>query len=139
MFSKADIRKMEAGFREIYSNNYSEERLSIFWMIIPEGYAYSERKPSNATVILVEVNDDITKSKREELMGLFSQFLLDNFSISPLDSVITVANASWVNSFFEAQRKRIHPLYRPWISLKMMFAAFSSKLMNGYLRLRLRY
>lgn len=139
MFSKADIRKIETGFREIYSNNYSKEKLSIFWMIIPEGYAYSERKPSNATVILVEVNEDITKSKREELMGLFSQFLLNNFSISPLDSVITVANASWVNSFFEAQRKRIHPLYRPWITLKMMFTAFSSKLMNGYLRLRVRY
>ena len=139
MFTKADIQKMEAGFKEIYKDNYSEEKLNIFWMIFPQGYAYSERKPSNATVIVVEVNEDITKTKREELMSLFSKFLLSNFNISPLDSIITIANTSWVNAFFDAQQKRIHPSYRLWIRLKMMFTALTSKWTNGFLRLRVRY
>ena len=139
MFSKKEIQKMEAGFREIYSTHYSEEKLSIFWMVFPKGYAYSERKPSNATVILVEVENDITKAKREELMSLFSQFLLNKHNISPLDSIITVANSSWVNQFFAAQQKRVHPFYRSWINFKTLFTAFTSKLMNGYLRLRVRY
>ena len=139
MFSTADIQKMEAGFREIYRDHYSSETLKVLWMIMPQGYAYSERKPSNATVILVEVNDDITKSKREDLMHKFSQLLLNTFNVSPLDSVVTVANSSYVDAFFQAQRKRITPLYRPWISFKMLFAALKSKWTKGYLQLKVRY
>ena len=139
MFSKEEIRKIESGFREIYRKHYSQEKLSVFWMIFPKGYAFSERKPSNATVILVEVDDDITKAKREELMGLFSQFLLNNHNVSPLDSIITVANSSWVDRFMEAQQNRVHPWYRPWIKLKTMFTALTSKWKNGFLRLRVRY
>lgn len=138
-FSKEEIKQIEAGFRDIYSNHYSKEKLTIFWMIFPEGYAYSERKPSNATVILVEVDNDITKAKREELMGLFSRFLLNDHNVSPLDSIITVANSSWVDSFFAAQQKRAHPLYRPWIKFKTMFTALTSKWTNGFLRLRVKY
>jgi hypothetical protein len=139
MFSKEDIKNIEAGFRDIYKKNYTEEKLTIFWMIFPKGYAYSERKASNATVILVEVNDDITTAKREELMSLYSQFLLNNYHVSPLDSIITVANSSWVDRFFDAQQKRVHPMYRPWIKLKTLFTALSSKWTNGFLRLRVRY
>lgn len=139
MFSKEDINEMEKGFKTIYRENYSEEKVSVFWMIFPKGYAFSERKPSNATVILVEAGEDITKNKREELMHLFSKYLLSNFKISPLDSIITVANSSWVTEFFAAQQNRIHPMYRPWIKLKTLFTAFSSKLMNGFLRLRVKY
>ena len=139
MFSKEKIKKIEAGFRNIYSTHYSKEQLTVFWMIFPEGSAFSERKPSNATVILVEVDNDITKVKREELMGLFSRFLLDKHNISPLDSIITVANSEWVDRFFEAQQNRVHPRYRPWIKFKTMFTALSSKLTNGYLRLRVKY
>jgi hypothetical protein len=139
MFSTSEIRAIEKGFRNIYSNDYSQEKVNVLWMIIPKGYAYSERKPSNAAVILVEVDEGISKEKREELMGLFSQFLLAEFKISPLDSVITVANSSFVNAFFDAQKKRIHPLYRPWISFKMISSGIISKISNGYFRLRVRY
>ena len=138
-FSKEAIRNIEAGFREIYANNYSKEPLTVTWMIFPEGYAYSERKPSNASVILVEVNDDVTKAKREELMSLFSQYLFKNYQVSPLDSIITVANSSWISAFMEAQQKRVQPMYRPWIKLKTMFTALTSKWANGYMRLRVRY
>ena len=139
MFSKDQIKKIEAGFRELYKTHYSEEKLTVFWMIFPKGYAYSERRPSNATVILVEVNDDITKEKREELMTVFSQFLLKNYHISPLDSIITIANSSWVDRFFEAQQNRARPIYRPWIKFKTLWTALTSKLTNGYLRLRVKY
>lgn len=139
MFSKEDIQRLEVGIKNIYQRHYSNEKVNMLWMVMPKGYAYSERKPSNASVIMVEVDNDITQAKREELMGLISRFLLDNFEISPLDSVITVANSSFVNAFFEAQRKRIHPLYRPWITLKMMTTALLSKFTQGYLRLRVKY
>ncbi len=68
-FSKEEIRKIEVGFRDIYRDHYSTEKLTVFWMIFPEGSAYSERKPSNGTIILIEVDEDITKDKREELMS----------------------------------------------------------------------
>lgn len=139
MFSKAEIRAMEAGFRSIYRDHYSKEKVNVLWMIMPKGYAYSERKPSNAAVIMLEVEEQITKSLREKLMSLISQFLMKNFSISPLDSVITVANSSFVNAFLEAQKKRIHPIYRPWITLKQMYTALLSKLINGFLRLRVKF
>ena len=139
MFSKKEIKKIEAGFRDIYKQHYSEEPLSIFWMVFPKGSAFSERKPSNATVIMVEVDDDITKAKREEMMSLYSNFLLNNHDISPLDSIITVANSEWVNRFFEAQQNRVHPRYRFWIKFKTMFTALTSKFMHGYLRLRVKY
>ena len=139
LFSKAQIKDIEKGFRAIYSNHYSKEPLTVTWMIFPEGYAYSERKPSNATVILIEVDDDITKTKREELMSLFSQYLSQQHKVSPLDSIITVANSSWINSFAAAQQNRIQPLYRPWIKYKTMFTALTSKWTNGFLRLRVRY
>ena len=138
-FSDEEIRRLEAGFREIYRENYSREKVAIFWMVIPEGYAFSERKRSNATIMLVEVDEDIAETKREDLMHLLSKFLLDNFDISPLDSVITVANSSFVNAFFNAQRKRINPIYRPWITTKMMASALISKITKGYFRLRVRY
>ena len=138
-FSNEDVRNIEAGFREIYRNHYSEEDLKVLWMIFPEGSAYSERKPSNAIVILVEVNDDVTKEKREELMALYSRFLFENYNVSPLDTVITVANSSWIDRFFEAQQKRVRPIYRPWITLKTMFTALTSKRKNGFLRLRVKY
>lgn len=108
-------------------------------MVFPKGSAYAERKLSNGTIIMIEADEDITKTKREELMGLYSQFLFKNYEVSPLDTVITVANTSWVNSFLAAQKKRVHPMYRPWITLKTMFTALTSKWMNGYLRLRVKY
>ncbi|MEL6255464.1 MAG: hypothetical protein AAFR87_25895, partial [Bacteroidota bacterium] len=117
----------------------SDEKLNMLWMILPDGYAYSERKASEAAVIVVEVNENIPQTKREELMSLFSHYLLSNFKISPLDSVITVANSSWVDSFFSAQRKRIYRFYRPWITFKMMSTALVSKFTNGFMRLRVRY
>ena len=135
-FSKEEIKEIEAGYREIYGDHYSTEKLTVFWMIFPEGSAYAERKPSNGTIILIEVDEDITKEKREELMRLYSNFLLKNFNVSPLDTVITVANTSWVDSFFTAQQKRIHPKYRLWIQIKTLFTALTSKWMNGFLRLR---
>lgn len=138
-FSKAEIREIEAGFRELYKEHYSDEKLTVFLMIFPEGSAFAERKPSNGTIIMIEVDEDITKDKREELMWLYSQFLFKNYQVSPLDTVITVANSSWVNRFFAAQQKRIHPTYRPWIKFKTMFTALTSKWSNGYLRLRVKY
>ena len=39
----------------------------------------------------------------------------------------------------EAQKKRVAPLYRPWISFKQAFTAIQSKLTNGYLRLRVKW
>ena len=139
VFSKEEIRKLEAGLKQVYADNYSLEPVSIFWMIMPEGYAFSERKPSKATIIMVEVNDDIRQEKREELMHLFSKFLLQNFDISPLDSVITVANTSFVNAFFEAQRKRIRPLYQPLVLFKTVSTALKSKWKDGFLELKVRY
>ena len=139
MFPKEAIRNVEVGFREIYNKHYSKEELSITWMVFPKGSAYSERKLSNATVILVEVDNDVTKAKREELMNLFSQYLFTHYKISPLDSIITVANSSWVQRFLAAQQNRIHPRYRLWIKFKTMFTALTSKWMHGYLRLRVKY
>ncbi len=136
MFLKAEIRKIEAGFKEIYSQHYSREKLTVLWRIMPKGYAYSERKLSEATIIMIEVGEEITKEKREELMHLYSQFLLNNFKISPLDSVISVANSSFVNQFFAAQTNRVHPRHRRWIGLKMKAAALTSKWTNGYYKLR---
>ena len=139
MFSKSDIREMESGLRDIYRNNYKDEKLSVLWMVMPEGYAYSERKPSNALVLMAEVDEDISKMKREELLSLISKFLLNNFKISPLDAVITVPNTSFVNAFMASQKNRIHPLHRPLINFKQLFTALSSKWRNGYLRLRVKY
>ena len=138
-FSKEEIKEIEAGFREIYGDHYSTEKLTVFWMIFPEGSAYAERKPSNGTIILIEVDENITREKREELMRLYSNFLLKNFKVSPLDTVITVANTSRVDSFFEAQQKRIHPKYRLWIKAQTLFTALTSKWINGFLRLRVKY
>ncbi len=139
MFSTPEIKRIEAGFKAIYKDNYSEEPLNVVWMIMPKGYAYSERKLSEAIVIMVEVSEDIQKEKREELMFLFSRFLMDEFNVSPLDSVITVANSSFVNAFLEAQNNRIQPLYRPWIKVKQLSTALWSKFSKGYLRLRVKY
>ena len=139
MFSKTEILDMEAGFREIYQDNYSQEKVNVLWMIMPKGYAYSERQESNAAVIMIEVDEDISKENREQLMALTSSFLLENFKISPLDSVITVANSSFVNSFLETQKKRVSTIWRPWINMKQLFSALYSKFKNGYLRLRVRY
>lgn len=138
-FTKEQIQKIEIGFRELYQKHYSDDKLTVFWMIFPKGSAYSERKPSDATVILIEVDDNITKIKREELMGLYSQFLLNNYGVSPLDSIITVANTSWIDQFFAAQQNRVRPIYRPWITCKTLFTALVSKWTNGYLRLRVKY
>ena len=138
-FSKVEIKEIEEGFREIYGDHYSTEKLTVFWMIFPEGSAYAERKPSNGTIILIEVDENITREKREELMRLYSNFLLKNFKVSPLDTVITVANTSRVDSFFEAQQKRIHPKYRLWIKAQTLFTALTSKWINGFLRLRVKY
>ncbi len=139
MFSKQQIKAIEAGFKKIYREHYSEtESVVVLWMVMPEGYAYSERKPSEATIIVVEVNEDITQTKREEMMGRFSQFLLNTYKISPLDSVITVANSSWVNAFFSSQRKRVSKWSRPFFTLKMLGTALSSKLSNGYMKLLIR-
>ena len=139
MFSKEDIKNIERGFRRLYQENYSDDKLNILWMIFPKGSAYSERKPSNATIIMIEVDDDITKAKREEMMKLYSDFLSQEYKVSPLDSIITVANSSWVDQFFEAQQNRIHPNYRPWIKLKTLSTALWSKWTSGFLRLRVKY
>ncbi|MEL6675062.1 MAG: hypothetical protein AAFR61_22835 [Bacteroidota bacterium] len=138
-FSKAEIRAIEAGFKALYREHYSEEKVRVFWMVFPEGSAYAERKPSNGTIILIEANEDITQEKREELMWLYSQFLFENYQVSPLDTVITVANSSWVERFFAAQQKRVHARYRRWITFRTMLTAMTSKMTHGFLRLRVKY
>ena len=135
MFSKADINRFESGIKDIYKKNYSEEKVNVLWMVMPKGYAYSERKPSNALVMMMEVEDTITQENREQLLFAVSKHLLDNFKISPLDSVITAPNASYINAFFEAQKNRIDAKYRPFVSLKLYGRAFLSKLTNGFMKL----
>lgn len=137
-FSNKQIKKMEAGFKEIYKNNYRKEPLKIWWMVMPKGYAYSERKLSHATIILIEVDSDIEQGKREVLMHLFSQFLLESFHISPLDLVLSVANSAYVEQFGKSQIKRIHPAYRRRIRLKSSISAITSKFLNGYSKIRVR-
>ena len=139
MFSDAEINGIEKGFRNLYQKHYSHEKLNVLWMVMPEGYAFSERKRSNAAVIVVEVAEDITKEEREKMMNLYSQFLLQNYDISPLDSVISIANSSFVDAFFAAQKNRIQKNYRPWISTKMLLSAFWSRMTKGYFKLRVRY
>ena len=36
---------------------------------------------------------------------------------------------SWVDRFFAAQQKWIHPIYRPWITLKTMYITTALDLM----------
>lgn len=137
-FSNKQIKKLEAGLKEIYKNNYSQEAVKVLWMVMPKGYAYSERKLSHAIIILVEVDGDIAQEKREVLMHLFSQFLLENFNISPLDLVLSVANSSYVNQFTKSQIKRIHPDHRRRIRFKFYMTALSSKFLKGHSRIRVR-
>lgn len=65
MFSNEDIQHMQAGFTSIYKKHFKEEKLQVAWMVMPTGYAYSERKPSNAAVIVIEVHEEIDQPKRE--------------------------------------------------------------------------
>ena len=139
MFSSADIKAIEKGFLDIYKSSYKNHAVSVLWMLIPKGYAYAERKASEAAIIMVEVDEDIQQALREQLMTEFSQFLLNNYKVSPLDSVITVANSSFVEAFFQAQSNRIHPSSRFWIMLKMRWTALTSKISRGFLRLRVNY
>ena len=138
-FSNSEINEMEVGFRDLYHDHLGMEKLNILWMIMPDEYAFSERKQSNASIIMIEVDEDIAKMDREKIMRSYSQFLLENFSISALDLVITVANSSFVNAFLEAQQNRVQPIYRPWIKFKQMYTALTSRFMNGYMKLRVNY
>ena len=135
MFSKADIKRFESGFREVYKKNYSDEQVTVIWMVMPDGYAYSERKRSNAVVMMMEVEETITQENREKLLFAASKFLLDNFNISPLDSVITAPNSSYIKAFEAAQKNRIDAKYRPFVNLKIMGKVFWSKITNGFLKL----
>ena len=138
MFDKAKVKRLQSGLRRLYKENYSTEPTKVLWMIMPKGYAFSERKESNATILLIEVDENITKEKREGLMTIFSNHLLDNFDISPLDSIITVANTSYIQQFMAGQQRRVAPSARFWIKLKTLFFAIISKLLNGYVQLRVR-
>ena len=139
MFSNTEIKSLERGLKVIYREHYDDQsRVTVLWMVMPKGFAYAERKPSNAAILMIEADDTISQQKREELMGLFSTFLLDNFNISPLDSVITVANSSFVNQFFDAQRNRVNPPNRLFMSVKILWNAVKSKWMNGYVKLLVR-
>ena len=53
-FSSAEIKQME-GLLSIYHQQYPQEKLQFLWMLSPKGYAYTERQPSNAVVVMVEV------------------------------------------------------------------------------------
>lgn len=107
MYTEDELQRFESGLKEIYREHYdASQPVTVLWMVMPKGYAYSERKMSEATIVIIEVDEEITQEKREGLMDLFSQYLLKNFNVSPLDSLITVANTSFVNQFFVAQQKR---------------------------------
>ena len=120
------------GIKEIYTTHQSNEKARVHWMIMPKGYAYSERKYSQATIILVEVDSEIEQKSREDLMQLLSKFLLDNFNISPLELVLSVANTSFINQYANSQRQRVHPLHRWRIRFKAIITSLTSKLLNGY-------
>jgi len=107
MFSKEDLQQLEAGLKAVYQENYKAEELMVIWRVMAKGFAYSERKLSNALVLLMEVEETIGQEKREQLLFAASNYLLDNFNISPLDAVITAPNASYVNAFMEAQQSQM--------------------------------
>ena len=137
VFSKTDIINLESGLKTIFKKHYSAtEKVVVIWMLMPEGYAFSERKASQAVIIMVEVNEGMEQKERENLMRIYSQFLLSSFNVSPLDSLITVANSSFVNQFFAAQRKRVRSQYRPIITLKLLYTALRTKLIHGYYKLK---
>ena len=107
MFSPEDIQRLESGLKAIYKKNYSEEELIVIWRVMSKGFAYSERKLSNAVVLMMEVDETISQENREKLLFAASNFLVDNFKVSPLDSVITAPNSSYINAFMEAQQSQM--------------------------------
>ena len=107
MFSQEDIQRLESGLKAIYKKNYSEEELIVIWRVMSKGFAYSERKLSNAVVLMMEVDETISQENREKLLFAASNFLVDNFKVSPLDSVITAPNSSYINAFMEAQQSQM--------------------------------
>ncbi|MEO1652933.1 MAG: hypothetical protein AAFU64_05270 [Bacteroidota bacterium] len=138
MFLPTQIQAIEKGLKEIYKKHYRDEKLRVFWLVMPKGYAYSERKLSEASIILVEVDNDIQSKKREALMHLFSQYLLKEFKLSPLDLMLSVSNSSYMDQFMASQKNRVDPRSRGWISLKMLWTAFYSKFSQGYMKLRVK-
>jgi len=107
MFSQEDIQRLESGLKAVYKKNYSDEELMVIWRVMSKGFAYSERKLSNAIVLMMEVEETISQENREQLLFAASKFLLDNFKVSPLDSVITAPNSSYINAFMQAQQSQI--------------------------------
>lgn len=134
MFDDDALRRFEAGVKQTL-RGWSDERFVVIWMVMPPGYAFSERKPSQAVILMVEVDDGTDQGRREELMGQLSQHLMDNFAVSPLDSLITVADSAFVNAFFDAQRARIDPAQRLRIHAKLYGSAVLSKVRRGTLQL----
>lgn len=135
MFSPDAIRRLKAGLKAIAQTHMPSERIVTLFMVMPPGYAYAERKASQATILMVEVDEGTSQGKREAMMADFSRHLLDNFEVSPLDSVITVADTSFVSAFFNAQRNRIDRAHRLRISARLFGTALFSRLREGYLRL----
>ena len=138
MFRPDALRRLKAGLKAIYRAHDPSERVVVLFMVVPPGYAYSERKPSEATILVIEVDDGTAQSKREAMMADFSRLLLDDFRVSPLDNVITVADTSFVSAFFDAQRNRIDRSQRLRINARLYGAALLSRLREGYLRLPMK-
>ena len=80
-FSSAEIKQIEEAFLNIYHQQYPQEKLQFLWMLSPKGYAYTERQPSNAVVVMVEVEKNIDTAKREELTFVFNYLLEDPISL----------------------------------------------------------
>ncbi|MEM6723294.1 MAG: hypothetical protein AAF598_04600 [Bacteroidota bacterium] len=137
--SKAKIKVLEQGLKDRYRDHHDpKEKVMVYWMLVPKGYAYSERKPSNAIIVMIEVEDGVPSEQREKLMGIFSNFILDQLNMSPYDLVLTVPDQAFVDQYFMAQRDRSSRQARKWVGLKIFVTAFYSKFKDGFLRIPVR-
>ncbi|MEO1434084.1 MAG: hypothetical protein AAFV80_01015 [Bacteroidota bacterium] len=137
--SKTKIKILEQGLKDRYRDHHDpNEKVSVYWMIVPEGYAYSERQASKAMIVMIEVEDGVQSEQREKLMGIFSRFILEQCDMSPYDLVLTVPDQAFVDQYFLAQRNRSSRKARKWVGLKIFATALFSKLKDGFLRIPVR-
>ena len=136
-FSREQVLALEASLKQTYASHLGDrERVVVIWCELPPGQGFTERRPSEVSLVMVEVEDGLDAKRREAAMMALATEWARIASVDLEHLMLTLADRSLFDRYLAANRNRVRRRSRPWFLLGTMFHLWRSWSRQGYLSIR---
>ncbi len=134
---REQMRRVGSALRRTYRERIGGGSVvRVLWSEIPAGQMFTAGQPSETSVLLVEVPDQLEGARREAALFEFASVLEREANVPPERAMITLADRGVFVRFLAANSRRIRRRSRPLYWAKTALGAWRSHRRDGVLTLR---